>query len=525
MISNLEVMEIKGATNGSKFIVPKSYRIDSITTEKRGTVAGNLTIGTVLDSGDAENITVADITKPTAAGTVTVDLPGVAAVEVAMDGTESTAQAIVKLLAADYPGWSSKTLADTGEYEVVELTLMADATASGDVTVSIDGGDDHVFSVVATSEVETFTISAVAPTTPAVAEVATFTVTGGATGAGNIVIAGEVIAIDAADDTAAEVAAKIFAHAFADWTVTDPAGGASIAMTAKVAGVIADVTAVDDTGGTPCGATFSAVTTDPAGTAAVYGGTGTFTLDTGVTHAVVFDGTCTTAELAAAFVRNDTPPEGWTIGGSGANVVYTRTAPGPTAGAPGYNIGTSGVDASYVSSVIGTQTLATDLAAAIETDYAADADWTVVANSNVVTFTAKYMEDKVGVNSYDPAATGMIGAFAVTQEGDPAGGIEFTALNPGYKAGAFSLDFGTTGMTSAEAVVVAEGTDTSNNADVVGTVALSATHGAVQDLTLLRKAFSMSQNTMLYVNMASGTSGLASTASAHLYVALQKLKQ
>lgn len=76
-------------------------------------------------------------------------------------------------------------------------------------------------------------------------------VTHGATGAGNITIDGETVAVLATDDLASEVAAKIVAHSFTNWTVALKDGTTdTVVYTAKVAAAntVIDFADTDATG-------------------------------------------------------------------------------------------------------------------------------------------------------------------------------------------------------------------------------------------------------------------------------------
>lgn len=180
------------------------------------------------------------------------------------------------------------------------------------------------------------------PADPGTKQVATIQVTTGATDAGNITIDGTTVALDADDDTPAEVAAKVAATAFANWDVT--VDGDLLTFTAKAAGANATISIVDtDT----TGATFGTQTntTDGAastpGTAEVATTTVTSGASVDATLTVnVNDGTIdqdvtvtvtagqTAAQVAdairTALAANGTINAAYDVTGAGADIVLTQ---------------------------------------------------------------------------------------------------------------------------------------------------------------------------------------------------------
>ncbi len=167
--------------------------------------------------------------------------------------------------------------------EVASLTISAAPTASGNVTVTLDGLDTNIAVTKGVAEVVSLTISAV----PTTAGNVTVTLNGVATN----------IAVDPATDTTTDtVATKIRNTAFSEWTTGGT--GSTITFTANSVGVKTD-------------STYSAGTTGASGTMST------------TTQGVDAD----TATTVATKIRG-TAFSGWTTGGTGTNVTFTATTAG-----------------------------------------------------------------------------------------------------------------------------------------------------------------------------------------------------
>lgn len=106
---------------------------------------------------------------------------------------------------------------------------------------------------------------------------------------------------------------------------------------------------------------------------------------------------------------------------------------------------------------------------------------------------------------------------AAVVEGEGTVGVRFTAKETGTKTGTHTIGFAVaTGVTSDALAVKVTGAPYVVATDVVNTVALSTTHRATQDLTLLKKAFSVSSPTNLFVDIN------ATGCTADLHFILEK---
>jgi lysophospholipase L1-like esterase len=198
---------------------------------------------------------------------------------------------------------SAKPSGDTGIYvvtgnikEVDTLTVSSAPTASGNVTVTLNGVATNIPVTIGTAEVDTLTISA------------------GATASGNITITLNGVATNVAvvaGDTAGAIGDKIRATTFSGWTVGGTAGSATVTFTKTSIGVVS-------------APTYSAGTT---------GTTGSIARTT--TGAAADD-----VNGVATKIRNTTF-SGWTPGGTASNVTFTKTTAG-TNTAPSYSAGSTG---------------------------------------------------------------------------------------------------------------------------------------------------------------------------------------
>jgi hypothetical protein len=105
---------------------------------------------------------------------------------------------------------------------------------------------------------------------------------------------------------------------------------------------------------------------------------------------------------------------------------------------------------------------------------------------------------------------------ATVVEGEDTVGVKFTAKETGTKTGTHTIAFADTGVTSDTLAVTVTGAPYVVATDVVNTVALSTKHRATQDLTLLKKAFSVSSPTNLFVDIN------ATGCTADLHFILEK---
>lgn len=202
---------------------------------------------------------------------------------------------------------------NAGVAEVASLAVTAGATASGNVTVTLNGVAQNVAVTAGTAEVDTVTFTA------------------GATTAGNVTVTLNGVGVAtalAAGDTIAAVAGKVAASAYAGWTAVSD-GVSKVTFTKTTVGTNSAPTYAD-TGATGATATTA---TPTAGVAA--------DTSTGVATKI----------RAAAFA-------GWTTGGTTTTVTFTATAVGVKTDAI-YSAGTTGATGTMT-----TPTQGVDVAAA-----------------------------------------------------------------------------------------------------------------------------------------------------------------
>ena len=194
-------------------------------------------------------------------------------------------------------------------------------------------------------------------TTDGSKETSTFSVLTALTHPGDIEVCDATIDIAITDDTPAKVATKIGNATYADWTITDVSDEV-ITFTAKVAGATSPIT-FDDVDETGVDGTIAIITPGTDGTYE----TAYFDVTAGVTT----PGNITVAGVAVAISAAETTPA--------------------------------------------------LVATAIETAFAANADWTVVADEETVTFTAKTLGDKTNVSFTDTDITGVSIGMIYTTDG------------------------------------------------------------------------------------------------------------
>lgn len=211
-------------------------------------------------------------------------------------GWGNTYLTLPALQAAFPTGNTNRHLVTGNVKEVDTLNITAAPTASGNVTVTLNGVATNVAVTAGVAEVASLTISAI----PTAAGNITVNLNGVATN----------IAVDPAVETTTDlVAAKIRGTAFAGWTTGGT--GSTITFTATAVGTKTD-------------ATYSAGST---------GATGTITTPTQGVNA-------DTATTVATKIRG-TSFAGWTTGGTGTTVTFTKNTVGSNT-FPSYSFGSTG---------------------------------------------------------------------------------------------------------------------------------------------------------------------------------------
>lgn len=150
------------------------------------------------------------------------------------------------------------------------------------------------------------------------------------------------------------------------------------------------------------------------------------TLDsvTGAVTTAVTTANGDTPEKVAALIRG-TAYTGWTLSGSGANVIAICDTAGPVAGTPAVNVAATGVVATAVTIPVVGATADDDATKVADKIAAATfTGWTQDHTLGVVTFTADDAENKLGDNVFTVGATGVIGAFSIHTEGKNASVVE-----------------------------------------------------------------------------------------------------
>jgi hypothetical protein len=217
------------------FTIPKNSRIDSIVVEKRGTAAGNISVGTTTTGPTYETILLDNITEANGAGVITISLRGGAVTEVPLVGGESAEEVAQAIAAASYEGYAAALKGTVG----VLFTATKSGVKTGDNTISFGStgivGDKPTVTREGSNAVfkqNTITVTAV-PTRP-----------------GNLIIAGIPISLDPATDTTVElVAAKIAAGSYAGWTAVQGTDASAhiVYFTSTVEGDVSNVV-VEDSG-------------------------------------------------------------------------------------------------------------------------------------------------------------------------------------------------------------------------------------------------------------------------------------
>jgi len=383
----------------------------------------------------------------------------------------------------------------TGDILSMTAALAASATATSDFAGTISNFEKlSVSDVVAASTTATvnlanldnlnYVVSGGTTTgtalTPAVAEVTTVDVTAAADGADTITFNGVTTTL-ADGDTTAQIAAKLAAKTYADYTVT--AAGSTLTITNKTAGTAVDLTnaafTVVNTDPAAVAAPTVAVTTQGAGDATAVSEVQTVAVTGTATGAVTFLGRVVAGSVAgddnlatAARIVADKAAiiAAWnaanptlelaniTAAGATLTLTYANTegnvAVVPTSTAGGITFGTSvettaGVAASVATKEVFTATFTNgsggadtvafdgttitladgDTAAQIATKVAAGVytNWTATANGAVVTFTNKAtgaVADATGASftivNDTTAGAPTFGAAAVTTQGAAA---------------------------------------------------------------------------------------------------------
>jgi len=96
--------------------IPANFKIDEIVVRKSGTTAGNLRIGTTVVApvlAVAEIQTLTITAEPTAAGNLTVVLDGATGVVTAIVDADLMPGVATKIAANTYPGWTAQAIGST----------------------------------------------------------------------------------------------------------------------------------------------------------------------------------------------------------------------------------------------------------------------------------------------------------------------------------------------------------------------------------------------------------------------------
>lgn len=228
----------------TSFTVPSNSRINSIISEKIGTDAGNLVIGTSATPAKKETAIIENLTEAIKDGILTVHLQGeeaevVATVEVTegMTGEEVA----VAIAGTNFTDWTAEADGNSVIFGYVGESLNPTEGA-----YSFDVGDTGI--VTADPSVKTEGVDFVAATMAS----ASITVNAIPSSAGDITIDGVTISLDpAVQTTTVLVAAAIAAGSYEGWTAIQGSDDeeSSIFFTPDAAGVI-DAIAFVDTGST-----------------------------------------------------------------------------------------------------------------------------------------------------------------------------------------------------------------------------------------------------------------------------------
>lgn len=151
--------------------------------------------------------------------------------------------------------------------------------------------------------------------------------------------------------------------------------------------------------------------------AAGTGGTGVVTLAGTGTNITVEIGDA--ASVAAAIAGTYAADDNWTVAADGATVTFTAKAAGAKTGAFTWSAGETGATSTLgiVHSVAGVTADTVDsVATKIEAAYSGNANWTAVAATDTVTFTAKAIGVKTDI-TYSAGTTGCTSTVTVTAQG------------------------------------------------------------------------------------------------------------
>lgn len=299
---------VKGAVNEVKTVTDNNanqigIQQQSITTLQTGKV--DKVAGKDLSTNDYNNTEKAEVAKVVLKADKTYVDSQVQNMSSQVQGFFPTVAALTSAIPA---GNTNNYVVQGNIPEVDTLNVTAAPTASGNVTVTLNGVSTNIAVTIGVKEVASLTVTAI----PTVAGNVTVTLNGVAT----------TIAVDPATDTTTDaIATKIRNTVYSTGSVTGGTGSI-VTFTAPVVGARTD-------------ATYSAGTT---------GATGTMST---TTQGVDAD----TATSVATKIRG-TAFSGWTVGGSGTTVIFTANVGGAKT-APAYSAGSTGSTGAISVTTIG----------------------------------------------------------------------------------------------------------------------------------------------------------------------------